>query len=72
MTQLLVHEILLGLGRRAWHDRERDAGLTAWSSHGPQVERRTSVGGLYLEPGLPPQYRRILEPREETLGEVAP
>src|ERR687898_2401267 len=70
-AQLFVHEVLIGLGRRARHDPERDAGLTAWSRHGTQVERPAGVGGVYLEPGLPPQYRRILEPREETRGEVA-
>src|SRR5215218_5447333 len=70
-TQLFVHEILIGLGRGARHDPEGDAGLTAWPRHDTQVDRPAGVGGLYLEPGLPPQYRCIFESRGKARGEVA-
>ena len=64
-----MHEVLVGLGRSSWHDPERDASLGARFRHGPQVERAASVGGLYLEAGLPPEHRGVLEPGEETFGE---
>src|SRR5829696_7637199 len=68
-AQLLVHEVLVGLGRRARHDPEGDTRLGAPSRYGPQVERTAGVGALYLEPGLPAEHRRVLQPGEETLGE---
>src|SRR5918994_1926018 len=68
-AQLLVHEILVGLGRGTWNEPEGDACLGAPSRRGPQVERAAGVGTLYLEPGLPAEHRRVLQPGEETLGE---
>src|SRR5215204_7780083 len=70
-AQFLVHEVLVGLGGRAGHQPERDAGFVPEPGHGPEVEGPAGVGGLDLKSGLPPQYRRILESRRKTSEETA-